>query len=93
MGERLTEVSSDCHVKAAGKRGIAEDLEEITRFHKMRLQINGWMLTLRSQGLKVLKHFCTVDRILMQRSVFQTSCTESQFLQSFGVGSKIQSAA
>lgn len=52
----------------------------------------GWILTLRSQGLKVLKQFYSVDLILMQGSVFQTSYTESQFLQSFGIDSKIQSA-
>lgn len=52
----------------------------------------GRMLTLRSQGLKVLKGFCGMDLILMQGNVFQTSCTETKFLKSFGVSNKMQSA-
>lgn len=37
MGEGLNEVGSKCHLEAAGKRGIAKELKEITRFHKMTL--------------------------------------------------------
>lgn len=57
MGKALNEVVSEYHLEAAGKRGIAKEFEEITRFHEMRLWINGMDANTEKSRIKGSKAF------------------------------------